>query len=273
MDAMMEALATSAEAGNILRLTTMPLAGRTSPHTPASCMILTHAETLFMLAVAQTVRPGVICIHGGMPCTTRPDGNLAYNEDGMNLVNAAVARLNLWVSGLPACQSGGSTDKKVPDAQAIRDGKRGREILCAFGVHYARHCFGNLDNLNFFSEEAFRKDCEAHRGYLQGPAHGEARKSPAGSGAGPAPRHDFPAGSGVPMPPRLHGKPANLPPRESTAPRPLHVPADPRALEVIQRVASGDYHGDYHTTANLTAFEDWSRELRAKGLLPERADG
>jgi trimethylamine---corrinoid protein Co-methyltransferase len=274
MDAMMEALVRSAEAGNLLRLTTMPLAGRTSPHTPVSCMLLTHAETLFMLAVAQTVRRGVVCIHGGMPCTTRPDGNLAYNEDGMNLLNVAVARLNLWVSGLPACQSGGSTDKKVPDAQALEDGKRGREILCAFGVHYARHCFGVLDNLNFFSEAAFRRDCEAHRQYLghqvdrqmsgfsppKGTASDAGRELPAGAGtAGPAPGQGQPAKAASPV-------------RAAAVLNPLHLPADPRAFEVIRRVASGDYHGDYHTTANLTAFEDWTRALQATGQLPARTD-
>ncbi|MEJ2027230.1 MAG: 23S rRNA (adenine(2503)-C(2))-methyltransferase RlmN [Limibacillus sp.] len=33
------------------------------------------------------------------------------------------------------------------------------------GVHNARHCFGVLDNLNFFSVEAFLNDCQAHRDY------------------------------------------------------------------------------------------------------------
>jgi trimethylamine--corrinoid protein Co-methyltransferase len=104
---------------------------------------------------------------------------------------------------------------------------RGREILCEFGVHNARHCFGVLDNLNFFSVEAFIKDCDAQRQYLKN-------------------RVDR---SGV---------------------KPLHLPPDPRALEVIQRVASYDYHVDYHTTANISAFGDWARDLAEKGLLPKR---
>jgi len=230
MDGMMESLVRSAAAGNLLRLTTMPLAGRTAPQTPEGCMVLTHAEILFMLAVAQTVRPGVVCIHGGMPCVTRPDGRLAYAEDGMNLLNAAVARLNLWATGLPAVQSGGSTDRSAPGPEALRDGIRGRGILCSFGVHCARHCFGVLDNLNFFSEEAFEQDCEAHRQFLRElPEHGE--------------------------------------------PRPLLLPRDPRALEVIERVGSRDYAGDLHTTANLTAFHDWARRLREAGGLPAGEEG
>ena len=226
MDNMVDALIKSARAGNNLRLTTMPLAGRTAPQTPEACIVVTHAEVMFMLAVAQTVNPGLLCMFGGMPCTTRPDGDLAYSHDGMNLLNVAVARLNMWVTGLPAVQSGGSTGVKAPDNSALKDGMRGREILCDFGVHNARHCFGVLDNLNFFSLEAFVKDCDAQRQYLAG-----------------------------------NGDPTGL--------KPLHLPADPRSFEVIQRVASCDYHVDYHTTANLSAFDDWALDLKNKGLLPE----
>lgn len=229
MDNMMNALIMSARVGNNLRLTTMPLAGRTAPQTPEACIIITHAEVMFMLAVAQTVNPGMLCMFGGMPCTTRPDGDLAYSQDAMNLLNVAVARLNMWVTGLPSVQSGGSTEEKLPNSKALRDGMRGRKILCEFGVHNTRHCFGVLDNLNFFSLEAFVNDCEAQRQYHHS-------------------RADQP---GV---------------------KPLHLPPDSLAFEVIQRVASGDYHADHHTTANLSAFDDWTQNLDAKGLLPADSD-
>jgi len=227
MDDMMDALVRSARAGNNLRLTTMPLAGRTAPQSPEACIVMTHAEIMFMLAVTQTVNPGMLCMFGGMPCTTHPDGDLDYSHDGMDLLNVAVARLNLWVTGLPSVQSGGSTSLKAPGDEAVSEGQRGRSILCKFGVHNARHCFGVLDNLNFFSEDAFLSDCQAHREYL---AHQ---------------------------------------PEESIL-LPLCLPTDPQAFEVIQRVASFDYHDDYHTTANLNAFDDWAKEVVEKGLLPNK---
>ena len=226
MDDMVDALMISARAGNNLRLTTMPLVGRTAPQTPEACIIITHAEVMFMLAVAQTINRGMLCMFGGMPCTTRADGDLDYSHDGMNLLNIAVARLNMWITGLPSVQSGGSTSEKKPNEQALSDGKRGRRTLCEFGVHTARHCFGVLDNLNFFSSEAFRLDCQAHREYLE-----------------------FDKGA--------------------TPLRPLHLPEDHEAFDVIQRVASCDYHVDYHTTANLTAFDDWAATTAAHGLLPQ----
>ena len=227
MDNMMDALIRSARVGNNLRLTTMPLAGRTAPQTPEACIIITHAEVLFMLAVAQTVNPGILCMFGGMPCTTKPDGDLAYSHDGMNLLNVAVARLNMWVTGIPSVQSGGSTGEKTPGAQALSDGKRGRQELCDFGVHNARHCFGVLDNLNFFSEDAFWYDCQAQREYLA------FRKS-------------------------------------AMELKPLYLPEDNQAFDVIQRVASRDYHVDYHTTANLSVFDDWARTINDQGFLPEK---
>jgi len=225
MDNMMDALIRSARSGNNLRLTTMPLVGRTAPQTPEGCMVITHAEVLFMLAVAQTVNPGILCMYGGMPCTTLPGGDLAYSHTAMNLLNVAVARLNMWVTKLPTVQSGGSTAAKAPGAEALADGTRGRRILCEFGVHQARHCFGALDNLNFFSEEAFLADCQAHREYLT----------------------------------RRGGGAFEL--------KPLHLPTDARAFEVIQRVASTDYHADYHTTANLSAFDDWAAVVEKRGLV------
>jgi len=227
MDNMMDALIASARAGNNLRLTTMPLAGRTAPQTPEAGMVITDAEIMFMLAVAQTVNPGMLCMFGGMPCTTRPDGDLAYSHDGMNLLNVAVARLNLWVTGLPSVQSGGSTAEKTPGGRALADGVRGRRILCEFGVHNARHCFGVLDNLNFFSMEAFEGDCDAQRQYQR---HRSAE--------------------------------AEL--------KPLRLPRDDQAFDVIQRVASCDYHDDYHTTAHITAFDDWAADMARSNLLPPR---
>ncbi len=224
MDNMMDALIQSARVGNNLRLTTMPLAGRTAPQTPEACIIITHAEVMFMLAVAQAVNPGMLCMFGGMPCTTRPDGDLDYSHDAMDLLNVAVARLNMWVTKLPTVQSGGSTGAKIPDDRALADGIRGRRILCSFGVHTARHCFGVLDNLNFFSEKAFIADCQAQREYLQN-----------GCGDGDL--------------------------------KPLYLPPDDQAFDVIERVASTDYHVDYHTTANLGAFDAWAGSVADKGLL------
>ena len=181
---------------------------------------VSERKLLFNMGVMNAIG----CLFGGMPCTTRPDGNLDYSHDAMDLLNVAVARLNMWVTQLPTVQSGGSTGAKIPDVQALADGIRGRRILCDFGVHNARHCFGVLDNLNFFSEKAFLADCQAQREYLQ------------------------------------HG-------RNNGGLKPLYLPADDQAFDVIERVGSSDYHVDYHTTANLDAFDAWARVVADNGIL------
>lgn len=228
MDDMMDSLIKSARAGNNLRLTTMPLAGRTAPQSPEGCMIINQAEVLFMLAVVQTITPGLVCVFGGMPCPTKPNGDLAYSSNSMDMLNVAVSRVNSWVTGLPSVQSGGSTELKVPGPEALEDGMRGKEILTNYGVHNARHCFGVLDNLNYFSEEAFVQDCDAYRKYLQENTE------------------DF----------KL---------------KPLYTPEDPKAFEVISNVASGDYHVDYHTTANLSSFDIWAAKVINGGALAKEA--
>lgn len=226
MDDMMDSLIMSAKTGNNLRLTTMPLAGRTAPQSPEGCMIINQAEVLFMLAVVQTINPGLLCMFGGMPCPTKPNGDLDYSNDAMDMLNVGVSRMNTWVTGLPSVQSGGSTEQKAPGPEALADGLRGKKILSDFGVHNARHCFGVLDNLNFFSEEAFVQDCAAYRDHLAGK------------------KGEFIL-------------------------KPLYTPEDPKAFDVIANVASGDYHVDYHTTANFSAFDDWVVTAKDKGVLPE----
>jgi trimethylamine--corrinoid protein Co-methyltransferase len=228
MDDMMDALIKCARVGNNLRMTTMALAGRTAPQTPEGIMVVNQAEVMFMLAVAQTVNPGMLCMFGGMPCPTRPDGELSCASDGMNMLNTAIARANMWVTGLPTVQSGGSSEQKDPTEAAVKEGIRGRTLQCDFGVHNSRHCFGVLDNLNFFSEEAFLKDTEAQRQYVK-----ETKD------------------------------------REYVL-KPLYIPRDDKAFDVIQHIGSGDYHVDYHTTANISAFEDWAADAQSKGVLPEK---
>ena len=74
-------------------------------------------------------------------------------RNAMNLLNVAIARLIMWITGLPSVQSGVSTEEKTPNGRALKGGMRGRNILCKFGVQNARHFFGVLDNLNFVRQK------------------------------------------------------------------------------------------------------------------------
>jgi len=152
----------SARLGNNLAATTMSMAGWSAPYTPEGLMTIAHAESLFALVIAQTVNPGIVCLHGGMPLNMN-GYNLAYGSYGQSLINAAMARLNMWVTKLPSIQSGASTDQEDLCKKALDDGRTGRKLLRNYGFHIMRHAFGNLDNLNYFSLEKMLKEVKQER--------------------------------------------------------------------------------------------------------------
>ena len=92
----------SAGLGNNMLLLDMAIAGASGPNTPEALLTHIHAQILFMMVLVQTIRPGTICIHGGMPSVSDSGGDLSYSSPLQPLINAAMARLNLWVTGLPS---------------------------------------------------------------------------------------------------------------------------------------------------------------------------
>jgi trimethylamine--corrinoid protein Co-methyltransferase len=99
----------SAKSGNNLLLLDLTIAGSTGPASPEALLTQIHAQVLFMMVLAQTINPGVGCVHGGIPDVLGISGDLDYSDPGQPLINSAMARLNLWVTGMASAQSGGST--------------------------------------------------------------------------------------------------------------------------------------------------------------------
>lgn len=147
---------------NILLLD-LTIAASTGPASPAALLTQVHAQVLFMLILAQTIRPGVCCVHGGIPDVLGSGGNLSYSDPGQPIINSAMARLNMWVTGLPSAQSGGSTSIIDNIAAAVDESEMSRNTLRQFGVHILRHSLGALGSLNYFSLEKFIMDCERER--------------------------------------------------------------------------------------------------------------
>ena len=61
-----------------------------------------------MMVIAQTINPGIFCMHGGIPGVTEAGGDLSYSSSYQPLINAALARVNTWITRFPSAQSGGS---------------------------------------------------------------------------------------------------------------------------------------------------------------------
>lgn len=147
---------------NILLLD-LTIAASTGPASPVALLTQVHAQVLFMIALAQTINPGVCCVHGGIPDVLGSSGDLCYSDPGQPLINSAMARLNLWVTNLPSAQSGGSTSIIDDIPAAVKESEMSRNTLREYGVHILRHSLGTLGSLNFFSLEKFIQDCERER--------------------------------------------------------------------------------------------------------------
>ena len=150
----------SARTGNTLLLIDQSIAGISAPLTPESFLTQNHAQVIFMMVVAQTVHPGISCIHCGIPSVTEAGGNLSYSSPHQTLINAALARVNTWITGFPSAQTGGSTSLTDVSSQALLESELSRNALRKYGVHILRHAMGALGSLNFFSLEKFTEDCQ-----------------------------------------------------------------------------------------------------------------
>lgn len=153
----------SAKVGNNLLLLDLTIAGASGPASPEALLTQIHAQVLFMMMLAQTIYPGVGCIHGGIPDVLGVGGDLDYSDPGQPIINSAMARLNLWVTNFPTAQSGGSTSIVNDIPSAVDESEVSRNTLRLYGVHILRHAMGAMGNLNFFSLDKFIQDCERER--------------------------------------------------------------------------------------------------------------
>jgi trimethylamine--corrinoid protein Co-methyltransferase len=163
MPSMVEPFVRSVRSGNNVLLLDLTIAGSTGPLSPEALLTQIHAQVLFMMVLAQTINPGLTCVHGGIPDVLGIGGDLGYSDPGQPIINSAMARLNMWVTGFPSAQSGGSTSI-IDDVQAaVEESELSRNTLREYGVHMLRHAMGALGSLNYFSIEKFVEDCKRER--------------------------------------------------------------------------------------------------------------
>jgi len=163
MASMVEPFLRSARLSNNLLLLDLTIAGSTGPLSPEALLTQVHAQVLFMMVLAQTISPGLVCVHGGIPDVLGASGDLSYSDPGQPIINSAMARLNMWVTGFPSAQSGGSTSILDDIDAAVEESELSRNTLREYGVHILRHAMGALGSLNYFSIEKFVEDCKRER--------------------------------------------------------------------------------------------------------------
>lgn len=224
MGTMVDPFLRSARTGNNLLLLDLTIAGMSGGGSPESLLTQIHAQVMFMMVMAQTVNPGVFCMHGGIPGVTELGGDLSYTSPHQPLINAAMARVNTWVTGFPSAQSGGSTSLTDVTVQAVSESELSRNSLRKYGAHIVRHALGALGSLNFFSLEKFMEDCERERRSKQIFA-------------------ESPKDRGV---------------------IPMYFPADNEALAGIREIAEkGNPKSADHTLKNVDSFRMWESAINA----------
>ena len=224
MNTMVDPFLRSVRTGNNLLLLDLTIAGMSGGGSPESLLTQIHAQVMFMMVVAQTVNPGVFCMHGGIPGVTEMGGDLSYSSPHQPLINTAMARVNMWVSGFASAQSGGSTSLTDVTLQSVSESELSRNSLRKYGVHIVRHAMGALGSLNFFSLEKFMEDCERERRSKQ-----MFEASPKDRGV-----------------------------------IPMYFPADDEALSGIREIAEkGNPKSADHTLKNVDAFRLWETTINA----------
>ncbi len=222
MNNMVEPFLRSARIGNNLLLIDQTIAGVSGAVSPESFLTQIHAQVMFMMIIAQTVNPGVVCMHGGIPSVTGEGGNLSYSSPHQTFINAALARVNTWITGFPSAQTGGSTSLPDATAEAVLESELSRNFLRKYGVHIVRHAMGALGSLTFFSMEKFAEDCERER---QSWKIFEA----------------CPQNTGV---------------------IPLYFPGDEHALDGIREIGEkGNPKATEHTLKNINSFCQWEKTI------------
>ena len=113
-----------------LVFTPCPIAGGTGPVTAAGMIIQAAAESWMGLTVAQALQPGLPFIMGGVLSVMDMSSMiLAYGAPELPLMMAGLTELAHY-AGLPLWQTGGCTDAKTFDAQAMIEGS----LSCFFSA-------------------------------------------------------------------------------------------------------------------------------------------
>lgn len=239
MNTMVKSFIRSARTGNNLLLLDLSIAGFSAPHSPESLLTLIHSQVLFMMILAQTITPGITCVHGGIPGVTESGGDLSYSSASQSLTNSALARLNLWITRFPSAQSGGSTSVTDDMYAAISESDLNRNMLRKYGAHIVRHALGAMGSLTYFSLLKFMEDCEREK----------------------IARNIFEQSQ-----------------TKETGIIPLYLPSDAQAFEGIREMAEkgGNPRSTDHTLRNVESFTNWenkvNEEAKKKLYFPQLND-
>ncbi len=157
---MLDTMLLYAEHGQPLIIAPAVMAGTTGPVTLAGTIVLSNAETLAGIAVAQMIRKGTPVLYGSASSTSdMKTASMAIGAPEGALCIAYSARL-AKAYGLPCRGSGTLNDAKVVSVQSGYESMMQLLVGCQERVNFIIHSAGIMDSYSAMSFEQFIVDLE-----------------------------------------------------------------------------------------------------------------
>ncbi len=159
-DRMLSAIMEYAKAGMPQLISSLSIAGATSPITMEGTLVVQNAEVLAGIVLTQLLRPGAPVVFAGSSSNAAMRyGTLSIGSPEMAVNTAATAQMARFY-GIP-CRGGGAlSDAKTPDAQAGFESMMSQLMATLSGVNFVLHSAGILESYIATSYEKFIIDDE-----------------------------------------------------------------------------------------------------------------
>lgn len=128
-----------------LATSTAPAAGATAPVTLAGTLVQQNAEALMGVVFTQLVNPGTPVLYSAVPVTMdMRTMSFLMGSIESGLMNAAITQMAHHYR-LPCYITVGTTDSKLPDAQAAHESASTAMLAALSGGNFIHEAFGMLD--------------------------------------------------------------------------------------------------------------------------------
>ena len=159
-DRMLSAIMEYARAGMPQLISSLSIAGATSPVTMEGTLVVQNAEVLAGIVLTQLVGEGApVVFSGSSSAAAMRYGTLSVGAPEMAVNTAATAQMARFY-GIPSRGGGAITDAKLPDAQAGMESMMSQLMATLSGVHFVLHSAGILEGYMTASYEKFVIDDE-----------------------------------------------------------------------------------------------------------------
>ncbi|MFO7715209.1 trimethylamine methyltransferase family protein [Desulfosarcina sp.] len=159
-DRMLGAIMVYAKAGMPQLISSLSIAGATSPVTMEGTLVVQNAEVLAGIVLTQLICEGTpVVFSGSSSAAAMRYGTLSIGAPEMAVNTAATAQMARFY-GIPSRGGGAITDSKLPDAQAGMESMMSQLMATLSGVHFVLHSAGILEGYMTASYEKFIIDDE-----------------------------------------------------------------------------------------------------------------